>query len=247
MRYARTMTTTWFESGHVAIVTGSSKGLGKATARRLLQHGLRVIIDGRDRDGLEAARAELDRFGEIVAIPGNVADKDHVHQLIAAAKSFGRLDLLINNASTLGQTPLPRIDQLSEPVFDELFTVNVFAPIHLMQHALPLMLRGNVATIVNITSDAAAAAYPGWGGYGASKAALEHLSRVFAEELSQTPVRVLVVDPGDMNTEMHRAAVPDADPASLIDPDDAAGALVDAIAKADGRFARLSLGVLASA
>ena len=239
------MNTSWFEPGHVAIVTGASKGLGRATARKLLQRGLSVIIDGRDRSALERARRELAPLGDLVAIPGDVADKDHAHALVAAAKQFGRLDLLVNNASTLGQTPLPHIEQLSEPVFEELFKVNVFAPIHLIQHALTLMLRGDdLTTIVNVTSDAAVQAYAGWGGYGASKAALEHVSRVLAEEISGTKVRVLVVDPGDMNTDMHRAAIPDADPESLIDPEDAAESLLYAITRAGAGYSRIALAEL---
>lgn len=188
----------------------------------------------------------MEPFGDLTAIAGDVADKDHAHALIAAAKRYGRLDLLINNASTLGETPLPHIDELSQPVFERIFAVNVFAPIHLMQHAMPLMLRsGEVSTIVNVTSDAAVNAYAGWGGYGSSKAALEHVSRVLAEELAPSPIRVLVVDPGDMDTEMHRAAIPGADPASLVNPDDAAAALLDAVAAAVEPFTRSTLKVLA--
>lgn len=239
------MNNSWFESGHVAIVTGGSKGLGRATARKLVQRGLAVIIDGRDPETLERTRRELAPLGDVVAIAGDVADKDHAHALIAAAKQFGRLDLLVNNASTLGQTPLPHIEQISEPVFEHLFKVNVFAPIHLIQHALTLMLRGDdLATIVNVTSDAAVQAYAGWGGYGASKVALEHVSRVLAEEIAGTKIRVLVVDPGDMNTDMHRAAIPDADSASLIKPDDAAEALLHAITRAGAGYSRIALAEL---
>src|SRR5581483_9617883 len=112
------MNTQWFEAGHVAIVTGGSKGLGKAITRRLLEQGLSVIVDGRNPTRLEEARTELASLGTVVAIAGDVADKNHVHGLIAAAKKLGRLDLLVNNASTLGETPLPRITELSEPTFD---------------------------------------------------------------------------------------------------------------------------------
>ncbi|MBV8689866.1 MAG: SDR family oxidoreductase, partial [Candidatus Eremiobacteraeota bacterium] len=150
--------------------------------------------------------------------------------LIASARRLGRLDLLVNNASTLGETPLPRVDQLSAQTFHQIFDVNVFAPIHLMQHGLELMrANGDAATIVNITSDAGVEAYPTWGGYGASKAALEHFSRVLAEELDGSPVRVLVADPGDMDTQMHRDAIPDADASELRNPADSARALLQAI------------------
>ncbi|HET7814080.1 MAG TPA: SDR family oxidoreductase [Candidatus Baltobacteraceae bacterium] len=239
---------TWFEPGHVAIVTGGSRGLGKAVARELLQRGLTVIIDGRDPASLERTRAELAPIGTVVAIAGDVADKEHAHALVAAAQHTGRLDLLVNNASTLGEVPLPRIDRLSEQTFRDLFAVNVFAPIHLMQHALRVMRRtGSIGTIVNITSDAGAEAYPGWGGYGSSKAALEMISRVFAAEMEGSPVRMLVADPGDMDTQMHRDAIPDADPATLRDPADSARALLQAIAEMKAPYERVRLAELVTA
>ena len=238
----------WFESGHVAIVTGGSRGLGKALARELLAHGLHVIIDGRDAAALDAAREELRRHGDVIAIGGDVSDSEHAHALVAAAKDLGRLDLLVNNASTLGELPLPRIDALTRATFDRLFAVNLFAPIHLMQHALRLMQRsGDLATIVNVTSDAAVEAYPQWGGYGATKLALEHVSRVFAAELDGSNVRVLVADPGEMNTQMHRDAIPDADPQTLNDPADAARALLRAIAEMQAPYARVELARVLSA
>lgn len=243
----------WFQLGHVAIITGGSRGLGKALARELLGKGLTVIIDGRDPVALERARVTLSGVGvtlsgvegrhgargRVIAIPGDVADPEHVRALVAAAQGAGRLDLLINNASTLGKVPLPAIDQLDRATFDSLFTVNVFAPIHLTQHALRLMARSDLGTIVNVTSDAGVEAYPAWGGYGATKAALEHVSRVLAAELEGSSTRVMVFDPGDMNTAMHRDAVPDADPAQLRDPADSARALVQAIAKMKDGFERV--------
>jgi NAD(P)-dependent dehydrogenase (short-subunit alcohol dehydrogenase family) len=236
------MTNAWFEKGHVAIVTGGSKGLGKALTRRLLQQGFSVITDGRDPERLEETRRELAPLGHLVTISGDVADPEHAHSLIAAAEHIGRLNLLVNNASTLGETPLPRIDRLSQSVFEDLFRTNVFAPIHLMQHALRLMKRsGEPAAIVNISSDAARQAYLGWGGYGATKAALEHVSLVLAAEIEGSGVRVLVVDPTDMDTDMHLAAVPDADRSSLANPNDVAGALLDAIADMRAPFERVTL------
>ncbi|HEV3157768.1 MAG TPA: SDR family NAD(P)-dependent oxidoreductase [Candidatus Baltobacteraceae bacterium] len=234
-------TTTWFEKGHVALVTGGSKGLGKAVARRLLECELSVIIDGRDPIQLEDARRELAPVGNLVAIAGDVADINHVRALIAAAHAFGRLDLIVNNASTLGETPLPRVEELSESTLARIFQINVFAPLCIIRLALPLLRRsGDRATIVNVSSDAAVEAYSGWGGYGASKAALEHLSRVLSVELDGSHVRVLVVDPGDMNTDMHRAAVPDADFSTLADPNQVARALLDAVATTD-RYRRIAL------
>jgi NAD(P)-dependent dehydrogenase (short-subunit alcohol dehydrogenase family) len=237
----------WFQKGHVAIVTGGSRGLGKALAFELLGKGLVVIIDGRDAEDLERTWRELEQAGEVVAIAGDVADPAHAHALIAAADRLGRLDLLVNNASTLGKTPLPRIDQLDRETFDALFAVNVFAPIHLAQHALKLMARSEVATIVNLTSDAGVEAYETWGGYGATKAALEHVSRVLAAELDGSSTRVLVFDPGDMNTAMHRDAIPDADPSELRDPAESARALLRAVAQMKGRFERVRAVELAPA
>ena len=242
------MNTSWFEAGHVAIVTGGSRGLGKALARELLLRGLHVIIDGRDAAVLESAAAELGGLGPLIALPGDVSDPRHAHFLVGAARDLGRLDLLVNNASTLGEVPLPRIDELTRDTFFRLFDVNVFAPIHLTQHALAVMRRsGDPATIVNITSDAAVEGYPTWGGYGSSKAALEAISRSLAAELEGTPVRVLVADPGDMNTQMHRDAIPDADPAELRDAGDSARALLQAIASMREPFERVRLANLTAA
>jgi NAD(P)-dependent dehydrogenase (short-subunit alcohol dehydrogenase family) len=239
----------WFEAGHVAIVTGGSRGLGKAIARELLARGVHVIVDGRDRAALTAAAAELQNAGNtLTAIAGDVAEREHAHALIGAARALGRLDLLVNNASTLGAVPLPRIEDLTQPAFRTLFETNVFAPIHLIQHALPLLAStGGAATIVNITSDAAVEAYETWGGYGASKAALEHVSRVLAAELQEPHVRVLVADPGDMNTQMHRDAIPDADPSQLRDPADSARALLAAISGMKERYERVRLADLVTA
>lgn len=242
------MSTSWFETGHVAIVTGGSRGLGKEIARELLARGVHVIIDGRDEAVLEAAAAELGALGSLTAVPGDVSDPKHAHFLIGAASDLGRLDLLINNASTLGEVPLPRIDELTRDTFFRLFDVNVFAPIHLIQHALAVMRGGDErATIVNVTSDAAIEGYPAWGGYGSSKAALEAVSRSLAAELDGTPVRVLVADPGDMNTQMHRDAIPDANPAELRDPADSARALLQAIAAMREPFERVRLADLTAA
>lgn len=230
------------KAGNVAIVTGGSQGLGKALARELLSCGMRVVIDARDSALLEAARRELHAFGEIVAVPGDVTDKLHVHELFASALGFGRLDLLVNNASTLGAVPLPRVEQLEQKALARIFEVNVFAPVHLMQHALRAMRRGSgEGTIVNITSDAATQAYPTWGGYASAKAALEQLSAVVASELEGSRMRVLVADPGDMNTQMHRDALPDADPGNLRDPADSARALLDAITQMHGTHERVQL------
>ena len=132
-------------------------------------------------------------------------------------------------------------DQLSPAVFDRVFSTNVYAPLHLIQHALPLMRRNGGGTIVNVSSDAAVEAYEGWGGYGAAKAALEQMSRVLAIELHGSGISVIVADPGDMDTELHRAAVPDADGSGLADPRDVAPALLRAIAAPRAAYVRVAL------
>ena len=190
-----------------AIITGGSRGLGLALARRLTVDGWGVVIDGRDAEVLRAAAAELGP-GPVEAIAGDVTDARHRSALIEAAGRLGGLDLLVNNASTLGPTPLPPVAGLAPADLGEIFTVNVLAPLALIQLALPLLERSH-GTIVNVSSDAAVEGYEGWGGYGASKAALEQLSRVLAVE--RPDVRVHWIDPGDMRTQMHQDAFPGED------------------------------------
>ncbi len=190
-----------------AIITGGSRGLGLALARRLSADGWGVVIDGRDAEVLHAAAAELGP-ARVEAIAGDVTDTRHRAALIEAAGRLGGLDLLVNNASTLGPSPLPALADLAPADLGEILTVNVLAPLALIQLALPLLERSD-GTIINVSSDAAVEGYEGWGGYGASKAALEQLSRVLAVERPE--VRVLWVDPGDMRTQMHQDAFPGED------------------------------------
>jgi NAD(P)-dependent dehydrogenase (short-subunit alcohol dehydrogenase family) len=191
----------------VAIITGASQGLGLALARELAGRGYALAIDSRRADRLAAAEAELAGLTDVTAIAGDVTDEDHRRQLVAAAADLGPVTVIVNNASTLGASPLPRLDEIDAGTLRETFETNVVAPIALYQLALPHLQDG--ATIVNITSDAAVEGYPGWGGYGATKAALEHAGRVLAAE--REDLRVLTVDPGDMRTEMHQDAFPGED------------------------------------
>ncbi|HUR85976.1 MAG TPA: SDR family oxidoreductase [Solirubrobacteraceae bacterium] len=188
-----------------AIVTGASRGLGLALARALAERGWRLVIDARTEPELEAARAELAGLTEVVAIAGDVTDSWHRAALLDAAGP--RVDLLVNNASTLGVSPLPALADYPATAFERVLGVNVVAPLVLTQITLPLLPAGG--RIVNITSDAAVEPYEGWGGYGASKAALEQLSNVLAAE--RPDLRVYAVDPGDMNTRMHQDAFPGED------------------------------------
>lgn len=198
----------------VAIVTGASQGLGRALARLLAERDYHLVLNARREAPLEAVARELD--AELVA--GDVGEI--AEEIAARALSrFGRVDLLINNASEIGPSPMPRLEDYPWWALLRVFRVNVVAPLHLAQLVLPSMRARGDGVILNITSDAGANAYPGWGGYGASKAALEHASRVLAAELADSGVRVVVVDPGDMNTEMHRLAEPGVDLSHLPSPD----------------------------
>ena len=196
----------------VALITGASQGLGRALAEALGAQGWRLVIDARRADRLDAAaarvRASAEVDADVVAVVGDVADPAHRAELVAAVERFGRLDVLVNNASTLGASPLPPLDSLDLGVLRTTYEVNVIAPLALIQAVLPF-LTASKGTIVNVTSDAAVEAYEGWGGYGSSKAALEHLSAILAAEHPE--LRVRWVDPGDMRTEMHQDAFPGED------------------------------------
>jgi NAD(P)-dependent dehydrogenase (short-subunit alcohol dehydrogenase family) len=215
----------------VAVITGGSQGLGLALARTLADAGWALVIDARRRDRLDAAAAGRP---DVVAIPGDVADPQHRRALADAAQRLGPVRLLVNNASTLGASPLPRLHDLDPDVWHRIFDVNVVAPIALIQE-----LDGQWSdhpTVVNITSDAAVEAYEGWGGYGSSKAALEHASRILATE--RPDLRILVVDPGDMRTEMHQDAFPGEDITDRPEPETSVAGLTALITGDDpsGRY-----------
>ena len=199
----------------VAVVTGASQGLGLAVAEALARDGWRLVIDARRRDRLDAAAARLAVRTTVVAIPGDIADPAHRATIAGAAADLGPVALLVNNASTLGASPLPSLSEIEGAVLQRIFEVNVVAPLLLLQALGPSLVPG--ATVVNITSDAGVEAYEGWGGYGAAKAALEHASRVLAAE--RPDLRVLIVDPGDMRTEMHQDAFPGEDISDRPEPE----------------------------
>jgi len=224
----------------VVLITGASRGLGREIARLFARRGARLIMTARGAAALEGAAAALGG-ADSLAIPGDVADPAHAERLVRAGLvRFGRIDVLINNASALGPAPMPRLEALSPRAFDEIVRVNVTGPLRLAQLVLPQMKARRDGVIINVTSDAALAAYPGWGGYGASKAALEHLSRVLAAELDGSGIRVYVVDPGDMNTQMHRDADPGADLSHLPGPEVPAPAFVRLVEAETAPFARVS-------
>jgi NAD(P)-dependent dehydrogenase (short-subunit alcohol dehydrogenase family) len=188
-----------------AIITGASRGLGLALARALAERGWRLVIDAREAGPLEEAAAELAARTEVVALAGDVADDWHRQGLVAAAE--GRLDLLVNNASVLGPSPQPELARYPLSELQRVYAVNVFAPLALVQQALPVLAPG--ARVVNVTSDAAVEPYPGWGGYGSAKAALEQLTRILAAEHPE--LRLYAVDPGDMRTRLQQEAFPGED------------------------------------
>lgn len=190
-----------------ALITGASRGLGLALARRLAEENWTLIIDARGEDTLETARAELSEHTSVVSIPGDVTDPEHRRMLAEAARGAGGLDALVNNASILGPSPQPGLLDYPLDKLEEVYRTNVISPLALVQAVGDQLKPG--ARVVNVTSDAAVEPYEGWGGYGSSKAALEQLSAILAAE--NPDLRVYWVDPGDMRTRMHQEAFPDED------------------------------------
>jgi NAD(P)-dependent dehydrogenase (short-subunit alcohol dehydrogenase family) len=204
----------------VGIVTGASRGLGLELTRALVDRSWRIVVDARDGDAL---RREWGYPPHDVVIPGDVADSAHRLALIEAAGP--KIDLVVNNASTLGTTPLPALRQYPLDKLREVYEVNVLAPLALIQLALPRLAPG--ARILNITSGAAVEAYEGWGGYGSSKAALEQLTAVLATEHPE--LRVYAVDPGDMRTQMQQDAFPGEDISDRPRPADSVPGLLELV------------------
>lgn len=221
------MTTAQDFAGTAALITGGSRGLGLALARELGRRGARVAIVAREAAALDEAARSLRAEGIAAeGIAADVGDKQAIHAIAhQAAALLGPVDLLIHNASTLGPTPLRLLLDTECEEFERALQVNVLGPFRLSKVVAGAMALRGRGTIVHVSSDAAVEAYPRWGAYGASKAALDHLSRTWAAELAGTGVRVLAVDPGEMDTQMHADAVPDADRATLDDPAAVAGAI----------------------
>jgi NAD(P)-dependent dehydrogenase (short-subunit alcohol dehydrogenase family) len=194
----------------VGIVTGASRGLGLALSRALAERGWRLVVDARGADALERAVASLEH---VVAIPGDVADPGHRRSLVEAAGE--RIDLLVSNAGLLGPSPQPALAVYPLSELARVYEVNVFAPLALVQEALPRLVHG--AAILSISSDAAVEPYAGWGGYGSSKGALEQLTAILAVE--QPQLRVYRVDPGDMRTRTYQEAFPGEDISHLPPPE----------------------------
>jgi NAD(P)-dependent dehydrogenase (short-subunit alcohol dehydrogenase family) len=202
------------------IVTGASRGLGLALTRALVDRGWRVVVDARDADAL--SRAWPDAPGDVL-IPGDVTDPDHRRRLIEAAGE--PIDLLVNNASALGPTPLPALGDYPLEELRRVYEVNVLAPLALIQLALPRFADG--ARVLNITSDAAVEPYETWGGYGSSKAALAQLTTILGAENRR--LRVYAVDPGDMRTQMQQDAFPGEDISDRPPPEESVPGLLELI------------------
>lgn len=216
----------------VAIVTGASRGLGRAVASALAEAGWQVVVDGRDERTLTAAVGGL---AGVTMVVGDVRDPAHQQQLVDTATGIGPLRLLVNNAGVLGPSPQPAIADYPAAALRDVLEANLVAPWTLTQHALPA-LRAATGAIVNVTSDAAVEPYEGWGGYAASKAALEHASAILAAEEPQ--VAVWWLDPGDLRTQMHQEAFPDEDISDRPLPETVAPAFVRLTADrpASGRY-----------
>ncbi len=193
----------------VAIVTGASRGLGNVVARFLAGQSYGLVLTARDGGMLKESSRDFAGEG-VVTLAGDVAVASHRQALVEAARDLGGLDLLVNNASSLGPTPLPRLADNPLDALRELFEVNLIAPLALVQEALPL-LEAKRGLVVNVSSDAALGGYPGWGGYGSSKAALDLVTKTLANELQGRGVSAVGVDPGDLRTAMHGAAFPGED------------------------------------
>jgi NAD(P)-dependent dehydrogenase (short-subunit alcohol dehydrogenase family) len=208
---------------NVALITGGSKGLGRAVARSLAHRGWGLVIDARGGPALDDIVAELGASAEVIAVRGDVADEAHLAALAGAVEELGGLDLLVNNASVLGPSPQPGLADYPVGALEEVYRVNVFAPLSLAQRLLPQLQRSR-GVLVQVSSDAAVEAYPGWGGYGSAKAALDQLSAVLAVE--HPDLGVYAFDPGDMRTALAELAFPGEDLTDRSDPEDVVPALL---------------------
>ncbi len=209
--------------GQVALITGASRGLGHALALEFARQGAGLVINSRafSANRLEETRREAEALGaQVLTVVADVSDRADVERLAAEALArFGRVDILVNNASELGPTPMPYLTDYPIEYFEKVLRTNVVAPFLLTRALIGQMLARGTGSIINVSSDAGVVGYPGWGAYGISKSALDHLTRTWAAELSGTGVRINSVDPGSMDTEMHRAAEPEENPEQWAKPE----------------------------
>jgi NAD(P)-dependent dehydrogenase (short-subunit alcohol dehydrogenase family) len=212
----------------VVVITGASRGLGRALALALAREGASLAICARNHAELQAVASEATAMGaDVLAVTADMHHtRDAERLVVLTLERFGRVDALVNNASELGPTPLPLLADYPPHVFTEVLKVNLHAPFHLAWSLIGQMLLRGDGLVINVSSDVAVNGYSNWGAYSVSKSALDGLTRTWAAELEGSGVRMYAVDPGDMNTAMHRAALPDDDPAGLADPADVAEAFV---------------------
>jgi NAD(P)-dependent dehydrogenase (short-subunit alcohol dehydrogenase family) len=214
--------------GKTALITGASRGLGRAIALAYAREGASLAICARGAEDLERVATEARALGaDVLAIAADMrATRDIERVVVMSLERFQHIDILVNNASELGPTPLPYLSDYPPHAFADVLEVNLMAPFHLTWAVLGGMLQRQGGLVLNVSSDAAINGYAGWGAYSVSKAALDGLTRTWAAELEGTGVAIYAVDPGDMDTAMHRAALPEDDPASLLRPEDVAEACV---------------------
>ena len=227
-------------SERTALITGASRGLGLALARGLAARGWNLIITARDPERLRLVRNELARVTHVAALAGDVTDRVHREALAVLARGHAGLDAVVNNAGALGPSPQPALLDYPLETLADVFQANVLAPLGILQAVRDQLKPG--ARVINVTSDAGTTAYPGWGGYGSSKAALEQLSAVLAVESPE--LKVYWIDPGDMRTDMHQAAFPGQDISDRPLPDASVPGFI-ALLESDlpsGRYSAAELG-----
>lgn len=205
----------------VVMITGASKGLGRALTLAFAEKGAKLAICSRTTDSLNTVKEEAEKLGaEVLAVTADISKARDVERFVALAEeAYGQLDVLINNASMLGPSPMPLLLDYPEDDFAEVLRVNAVSTFSVTRRVLPGMIQRNIGSIINVTSEAGHVGYAGWGAYGISKFAVEGLTQTWADELSETNIRVNMVDPGEMDTDMHRLAVPDCD-YPLANPED---------------------------
>jgi NAD(P)-dependent dehydrogenase (short-subunit alcohol dehydrogenase family) len=216
-------------AGKVALITGASRGLGRAMSLAFAREGADLVLCARGETELRRVADEARELGaSVLMVIADIGVTRDVERLVVLAlERYERIDVLVNNASELGPTPLPYLIDYPPHLFNDVVKVNLMGPFRLIWALLGGMLQRDDGVIINVSSDVAIHGYPGWGAYSVSKAALDGLTRTWAAELEGTGVKIFAIDPGDMNTAMHRAALPDDDPAELGDPAEVAEVFVE--------------------
>ena len=221
--------------GRGALVTGASRGLGAALAKELAKAGAKVALVARHKEALDEVVSGIREAGGVArGLCADVGDKEAIYRLAGAAAALvGPIDVLVHNASTLGPLPMPLLLDTECEDLERVLQVNLVGPFRLTKAVAGAMALRGGGVVLHLSSDAAVSAYPKWGAYSVSKAAQDHLARILAAELEGTGVRVLSVDPGDMDTQMHHDALPDADPSTLARPEEVAKRLVSLLQRAE--------------